>query len=231
MVQHDLTPVEVASGLRPPASKHTTDPQNQSRCVDDEHRETPPTLKHRHEAKIVVDRIHIRPSKSDSQGRPRSRRHLREPSPQTTKSPRPSKTDTKRRSSFTENTPKTTRSGSAGRPRSRETLREPRNSEALDFQLLFSINLRFHRPHHLPDSHGWQVGRGPRAFFSSYVSAPPSHLLFDDPRHVAAGNATPAVRPPKGNQKCMCLPSVCKEMHGGPKKKHDRGSWNCRSNR
>ena len=45
-----------------------------------------------------------------------------------------------------------------------ETLKEPRKSEALDFQLHFSINLRFHRPHHLPDSHGWQVRRGPRAF-------------------------------------------------------------------
>ena len=49
MVQHDLTPVQMASGLKPPASKNTTDPQNQSRCVEREHRETPPTLKHRHE--------------------------------------------------------------------------------------------------------------------------------------------------------------------------------------
>ena len=38
------------------------------------------------------------------------------------------------------------------------------------------------------------------------------------PHHTcyAAGYATPAVRPPKGNPKCICLPSV--EMYGGRRK-------------
>ena len=79
LVQHycqcDLTPVQMASGFRPPASKNTTDTQNKSRCIDNEHRETPPTLENRHEAKVVVHRKHIQTSKSDSPSRPKSQRH------------------------------------------------------------------------------------------------------------------------------------------------------------
>ena len=37
-----------------------------------------------------------------------------------------------------------------------------------------------------------------------------SHLQYFVPSHVAAGYATLAVRPLKGNPKCICLPSVAK---------------------
>ncbi len=53
-----------------------------------------------------------------------------------------------------------------------------------------------------------------------------AHLLFALPCRVAAEYATPAVRPPKGNPKCICLPSVCKEIYGGPRKtKPTMGFW------
>ena len=45
-----------------------------------------------------------------------------------------------------------------------------------------------------------------------------SHLLYVLPCRVAAWHATPAVRPPKGNPKCIWLAKRCKEMYGGPRK-------------
>ena len=52
----EVKPVQRASGLRPLASTDTTDLLNQSRCLDNGHRETLPTLELRHEAKAVVKR-------------------------------------------------------------------------------------------------------------------------------------------------------------------------------
>ena len=96
----------MASGLRPPASKNTSNPRNQSRSADNDPRETPPTLKHRHEAKIVVGRKRTRSSKSDSRSRPRSRRQEtgrqgEKPHHRQRSLTRPSPTNTERRSSFT----------------------------------------------------------------------------------------------------------------------------------
>ena len=45
-----------------------------------------------------------------------------------------------------------------------------------------------------------------------------SHLLYEFPCTVAAEYATPAVRPPKGNPKCICLPSVAKRCTEGHEK-------------
>ena len=49
-----------------------------------------------------------------------------------------------------------------------------------------------------------------------------SHLLYVQPRHVAAGYATPAVRTQREPEMHL-LAMRCKEMYGGPKKTHDRG--------
>ena len=54
MVQISLKPVHRASGLRRPASRDTTNPRKQAHCLDNGHRETPPTLGLRHETKAVV---------------------------------------------------------------------------------------------------------------------------------------------------------------------------------
>ena len=51
VVQISLKPVHRASGLRRLASRDTTNPRNQSHCLDNGHRETPPALELRHEAK------------------------------------------------------------------------------------------------------------------------------------------------------------------------------------
>ena len=45
-----------------------------------------------------------------------------------------------------------------------------------------------------------------------------SHLLYVLPCRVAAGYATPAVRPPEVNPKCICLPSVEKRCIEGHEK-------------
>ena len=47
-----------------------------------------------------------------------------------------------------------------------------------------------------------------------------SHLPYVLPCRVAAGYATPAVRPPKGNPKCICLPSVAKRCTEGHEKQN-----------
>ena len=50
-----------------------------------------------------------------------------------------------------------------------------------------------------------------------------SHLLYVQPRHVAAGYATPAVRPQKGNRNAFACHAVQRDVWRTKKPTHDRG--------
>ena len=57
-----------------------------------------------------------------------------------------------------------------------------------------------------------------------------SLLISCYPAVYLRGDAKPAVRPPKGNPKCICLPSAAKRCMEATKNKIDRGFLNCWSN-